>query len=61
MLKFAISYKAAKICLHRLPHALWASVQPHSLCGFTKPALPIFIHTGCISNSAILSILLLRC
>jgi len=61
MLKFAISHKAAKICLHRLPLALWASVQSHSQCGLTKPALPIFIHTGRISNSAILSIWLFRC
>ena len=30
MLKFAISQKVAKICLLRLPHALWASVQPPS-------------------------------
>ena len=27
MLKFAINHKAAKICLHRLPHALQASVH----------------------------------
>jgi len=56
LLKFAINHKAAKICLHRHPHAPWASVQPPSQCGFMKPALSIFIHTGRISNSAIFSI-----